>query len=68
MKNKCILLVLLLSGMLIFSSCCKKTAPQQEKSQGVWDKNYLDTTDFNIVTSVNGFGFNLYARLNPDEN
>lgn len=68
MKNKCILLALLLSGMLIFSSCCKKTAPQQEKSQGVWDKNYLDTTDFNIVTSVNGFGFNLYARLNPDEN
>lgn len=60
--------VFLLFVLLLFSSCCKKNKPQQNTPSGIWDKNYLDTTDFDVIRAVGLFGCNLYTQLSGKEN
>ena len=53
---------------VFWMSCSKNTKPQNQPPQQVWDKDYLDTVDFDIVQSTSEFAINLYHTLPVIEN
>jgi len=65
MKN-----LLLISGfslLLFFTSGCKKPAIQKTNYNKVWNKDYIDSVDFDIVRSTTDFAIRLFKHA-PENN
>jgi len=61
-------IAIIFSVIILFSACTSKKITKNQTPQEVWNNDYIDTSDFDILKSTNDFAFRLFKNTQPTGN